>query len=237
MALAVPLADTALAIVRRFLRGQPIFKADRAHIHHRLLARGLSHRKTVLLLYAAAGIAGLLALCLIGVREPWEGVVLGIFACAAMLAIRKLRYDEFAALGRVIFRTGLRQQIKTELAVQTFEEGLRKAENSDGCWTVVQDGCKEFGLHAIRMQLGGRVFHSHFSGNSSRSYAMRMALSENDWIELSYYSDAAGYPVATVLFTNTMRRLLADKNVHGTQLKEKAAFSAARYHPQQSPAA
>jgi len=37
--LAVPLTDTTIAILRRFLRAQPIFSADRSHIHHRLLAR------------------------------------------------------------------------------------------------------------------------------------------------------------------------------------------------------
>src|SRR5450755_1106387 len=58
MALAVPLLDTTLSIARRYLRRQPIFKADRSHIHHRLLARGLSHRQTVLVLYVAGGIAG-----------------------------------------------------------------------------------------------------------------------------------------------------------------------------------
>ena len=237
IALAVPLADTTLAIARRFLRGQPIFTADRAHIHHRLLARGLSHRKTVLLLYAAASVAGLLALCLIGVRDHWEGLVLGIFACAAMLAIRKLGYDEFAALGRVIFRGGLRREIKMELAVQTFEESLRGAENSDACWTAVQGGCKEFGFHPIRMQLAGRVFHSQSNRGSLRSWSMRVPVSENDWIELTYDSDAVSYPVVTVLFANAMRRVLADKNIHGTEFKEKAAFSAARYQTQQSPAA
>jgi UDP-GlcNAc:undecaprenyl-phosphate GlcNAc-1-phosphate transferase len=37
MALSIPLLDTALSIVRRYLRRQPIFTADRGHIHHRLI--------------------------------------------------------------------------------------------------------------------------------------------------------------------------------------------------------
>src|SRR6201999_2943513 len=36
MAMAIPLLDTGLAIVRRFLRNRPIFEGDRGHIHHRL---------------------------------------------------------------------------------------------------------------------------------------------------------------------------------------------------------
>ena len=44
MALFVPLLDVGLSVVRRFLRHQPIFDADRGHIHHRLLDRGLTPR-------------------------------------------------------------------------------------------------------------------------------------------------------------------------------------------------
>ena len=62
MALAVPLIDTGVAVARRFLRGQPIFSADARHIHHRLLARGLTPRKVALLLYGACGVAAGLSL-------------------------------------------------------------------------------------------------------------------------------------------------------------------------------
>src|SRR5207302_1454129 len=54
VALALPIGDTLLAMVRRGLRGRPMFSGDREHIHHRLLALGLSHREVVLLLYAVA---------------------------------------------------------------------------------------------------------------------------------------------------------------------------------------
>jgi UDP-GlcNAc:undecaprenyl-phosphate/decaprenyl-phosphate GlcNAc-1-phosphate transferase len=40
--LGIPMADLALAVVRRLLSGQAFWIADRAHIHHRLLDRGLS---------------------------------------------------------------------------------------------------------------------------------------------------------------------------------------------------
>ncbi|MCP5111522.1 MAG: undecaprenyl/decaprenyl-phosphate alpha-N-acetylglucosaminyl 1-phosphate transferase, partial [bacterium] len=62
MALAVPLMDTALAVVRRFLRGKPIFGADRGHVHHRLLDKGLAPRSVALLLYGACGFAAALSL-------------------------------------------------------------------------------------------------------------------------------------------------------------------------------
>jgi UDP-GlcNAc:undecaprenyl-phosphate GlcNAc-1-phosphate transferase len=70
---AVPILDTVTAVARRTLRTDPamaspgrvalgrVFEADQEHIHHRLMARGLSHRATVLLLYglslASSGLA------------------------------------------------------------------------------------------------------------------------------------------------------------------------------------
>jgi len=48
---AVPIFDTASAIVRRLRHGEAVQQADREHIHHRLLGRGFSQRKTVLIIY------------------------------------------------------------------------------------------------------------------------------------------------------------------------------------------
>lgn len=50
-AVFVPVLDLLLAVVRRLSKGQSPFKADRLHIHHRLLALGHTHRRTVLVLY------------------------------------------------------------------------------------------------------------------------------------------------------------------------------------------
>ncbi|MED0680761.1 MraY family glycosyltransferase [Aneurinibacillus thermoaerophilus] len=49
--LGVPLSDTIFAMVRRFLNKQPISVADKEHLHHCLLAMGLSHRGAVLAIY------------------------------------------------------------------------------------------------------------------------------------------------------------------------------------------
>lgn len=49
--LTIPLIDAALTVIRRGRRGVHLFKADREHIHHRLLRLGLSDRSVVLLLY------------------------------------------------------------------------------------------------------------------------------------------------------------------------------------------
>jgi UDP-GlcNAc:undecaprenyl-phosphate GlcNAc-1-phosphate transferase len=62
--LGVPVFDALWAVVRRTLAGQPVWRADRGHLHHRLLARGFSPQKTAVTLYAVAGILGAVAIAL-----------------------------------------------------------------------------------------------------------------------------------------------------------------------------
>jgi len=63
IAVGLPLADTAWAILRRLSSGTAIFAPDKRHIHHRLLALGLSQRRTMLLLWLiCAGLAGVAVL-------------------------------------------------------------------------------------------------------------------------------------------------------------------------------
>jgi UDP-GlcNAc:undecaprenyl-phosphate GlcNAc-1-phosphate transferase len=62
--LAVPIADTVTQLIRRSLRGRNPFHADRHHVHHILMALGLSSARTTALLFwiaLALGIGALVA--------------------------------------------------------------------------------------------------------------------------------------------------------------------------------
>ena len=61
----VPIFDAFFVISRRLLSGQPITQADKRHLHHTLLGRGLSQKQTVWVLYAATGLLCLAALLVI----------------------------------------------------------------------------------------------------------------------------------------------------------------------------
>jgi UDP-GlcNAc:undecaprenyl-phosphate/decaprenyl-phosphate GlcNAc-1-phosphate transferase len=62
LVLGVPIIDTFWVIVRRVSGGRSPFSPDRGHIHHRLLDLGLSHRSTVLLIYAICTTLGVVSL-------------------------------------------------------------------------------------------------------------------------------------------------------------------------------
>ncbi len=49
--LAIPILDTLFAIIRRTLKKQPIFSADKQHLHHQLLGMNFSQTTTVIIIY------------------------------------------------------------------------------------------------------------------------------------------------------------------------------------------
>ncbi|MEG2457340.1 MAG: MraY family glycosyltransferase [Bacilli bacterium] len=52
LVLAIPILDTLFAIIRRKLKGESIGKPDKEHIHHQILKKTSSKRKTLLIIYA-----------------------------------------------------------------------------------------------------------------------------------------------------------------------------------------
>lgn len=68
--LAIPIMDTFFAIIRRLLDHKPIMQPDKGHLHHRLLAMGLSHKQTVLIIYAITMFMGCIAI-LTPLLSPW----------------------------------------------------------------------------------------------------------------------------------------------------------------------
>ncbi|MDH3521151.1 MAG: undecaprenyl/decaprenyl-phosphate alpha-N-acetylglucosaminyl 1-phosphate transferase [Myxococcales bacterium] len=97
LALAVPILDTLLSIVRRAVRGAPIFSPDRLHMHHRMLESEGSDRAAVLQFYFLTA-----AFCLIAVSfTRLRGITAAIFLAAVIaLTLRLLRN-----LGALSFRT------------------------------------------------------------------------------------------------------------------------------------
>ena len=76
MSMAVPLADTSFAIVRRLLKGQSPFHADKGHLHHRLLALGLNQRQAVTVMYSISIVLSVFAFLMVGERRSVKIVFL-----------------------------------------------------------------------------------------------------------------------------------------------------------------
>lgn len=93
LVLALPLLDMGLSIARRAARGQPIFAPDSDHIHHRLLARGFTHGRGVVVLWLTSALfSGLALLNVIGVGGWWTltGATAGLLLVAWLLGYHEL---------------------------------------------------------------------------------------------------------------------------------------------------
>lgn len=94
--LAVPILDMSAVILARLCSGSSPFKADRRHLHHRLLQLGLSHRLTVLFIYALTLWAGSLAIAVAGIPNSLMLIasatgLLGCTSWRAWLSIKPAR--------------------------------------------------------------------------------------------------------------------------------------------------
>ncbi len=90
LALGLPILDTTFAIVRRARNHRPIFKPDKGHLHHRLLAHGFTQKQAVLLMYVVSALFGLCALALTAVSIQAALLIILIVAAAVFLGARKL---------------------------------------------------------------------------------------------------------------------------------------------------
>ena len=90
LALGLPILDTTFAIVRRMRNHRPIFKPDKGHLHHRLLAHDFTQKQAVLLMYVVSALFGLCALALTAVSMQAAILIILIVAAVVFIGARKL---------------------------------------------------------------------------------------------------------------------------------------------------
>lgn len=83
LVMGIPILDAVWVILRRMVSGQSPFKADRRHLHHRLLDIGLSQRQTVVVYYLIATAFGMIALA----TKTYGKFVAGVWLVGLMVLI------------------------------------------------------------------------------------------------------------------------------------------------------
>jgi UDP-GlcNAc:undecaprenyl-phosphate/decaprenyl-phosphate GlcNAc-1-phosphate transferase len=148
-ALALPLMDTAIAIARRWLRGDRFSEADGRHIHHQILALGVSPRVTIELLgffFAAIAVLGISI-----AFAPARFTLALMLGTSALLfvtfwyGLRWLRYHEFQALGDSMAsamrnaRRVIQEKIHTDEVVERLGKAASFAEVQDIVASLVSE--------------------------------------------------------------------------------------------------
>lgn len=85
LALALPIYDTLFAMIRRKINNRPIMEADKEHLHHKLLEKGLTQRQVVSIMYFCSAIFGISSIIAMTV-SPKQSFALLVIVCAIILA-------------------------------------------------------------------------------------------------------------------------------------------------------
>lgn len=122
--LALPIVDTGIAILRRGLRGLPIFRPDKRHIHHRLLLSGLSRREVVLSIYTLTAVFMALGLVAFWSSAKLIPVLIGVAMLILLIVAGNVKFSrEWFAVGRVVGNSiEMRQEIRYALAMVRWLE-------------------------------------------------------------------------------------------------------------------
>ena len=188
MVMAVPLIDTGIAVIRRFLRRQPIFTADGNHIHHRLLARGYNHRQVALTIYGVCGVGAIFSLLATVPGSRLAGLVVIAFCLTVWGGVRLLGYVELDTAQRLMVAGVFRTVLGARLYSKAIEDRCRRTLTPDEFWAVVQDVGREFQCVYVRMSLFGNVHESRDDTQQAGGSCctLRIQLSGSDYVNLTY---------------------------------------------------
>jgi UDP-GlcNAc:undecaprenyl-phosphate GlcNAc-1-phosphate transferase len=160
VSLGFPILDVVLAVARRFVARKPLFDGDKAHIHHKLVKRGLSQRDAVLTLYAVTAGFGFMSLVLLQQRRA-IAVVLAVTGIGIFLGVQQLRYQEFAELLSVLQRVSWRRQVlANHVAIRQAAEKLAECQELGPMCKILKDTLAPIGFDAVRFQKCGENGYS-----------------------------------------------------------------------------
>jgi len=209
LACAIPLLDLFLSITRRFIQQKPIFSADRRHMHHRLLDRGLTARGAVVRLYIWAAFGSILAL-LLGYRsiDPhWHWVTLAAFCFTTWAGIRQLRYSEFKVTARLLMRGEFRQALQGRMRIQDLIDALQQSQTEDQWWGQLAQAAREAGWSAQWRSKDSvrREARSGEAGLSNPRWSFQVALAGDEAVRLDGMLPLAQPPLDLLAFAEAVQ--------------------------------
>jgi len=208
IAFAVPLFDTAISILRRFLRHQPIFSADRDHIHHRLQDRGFTTRRLVLALYTVAAVLAIFALVETTATPTVGAAILILFCLMLFVATQYLRYREFGLAARALRHNGIRTAVRSHLALARCEEAVRAAPSVQHCWEALRTAGQELGFADVALCVRGRIYRD-LPASADGNWSIHIPLGGTDYIRFMCPFGSARTPAIIAPLAEALHRVVA----------------------------
>jgi UDP-GlcNAc:undecaprenyl-phosphate/decaprenyl-phosphate GlcNAc-1-phosphate transferase len=158
VALALPIFDTCLAMLRRLIRGGEVFRADRDHIHHRMVRLGITPRRAVMLLYGVSVLLGSLALAILSGPKQTLWAVLLVVALLGWLGVHRLGYVEVSELRQVLTQRlfSSRRATVNNLRLMEARDAILCAASIEEGWNAFTSVARELGFLRCRWTYGSR---------------------------------------------------------------------------------
>ena len=157
LALGIPLFDTILSPIRRFVRGRKMFHPDKGHVHHRLVEMGLTTKKAVWIIYAITFSLCIMAIIVVNIRDEQAGLFLILLGAGVVIFIRKLGYFEYIVTDKFYgwFRdisdhAGLSHERRSFLNHQIE---ISQSESIEEMWQRVAKASEFLNMDYIEMKL------------------------------------------------------------------------------------
>ena len=180
LSFGLPILDVCLAVFRRFLGGKPLFTADRDHIHHKLLKRGLSQRGAVLVLYGVTAVFALLSLILMH-DAALIALVLIVIGLGVAIGVQYLGYPEFSELQETFGRASVKKHfVANNVTVRHAIDALCTCNDIVPLLGILKDTLQTIGFDGFRLGSSSSAFDSVRASVEESIYDDELKLFWND---------------------------------------------------------
>jgi UDP-GlcNAc:undecaprenyl-phosphate GlcNAc-1-phosphate transferase len=161
-AFSLPLMDMLYAVLRRFYRGVPLGEADKEHIHHKLLEKGLSKKRVLMVLYSANVVIMLGVLLVIQRQRDMSYLGLLLLVVLAIIGLRVLGYVEFLPFMKEMIRNHIIRKKRKYFTyvIARFRQQAAKSTSLDELKTHLDELMQEYHFSSAEIRLSVPGFDS-----------------------------------------------------------------------------
>ena len=163
--LTIPILDSVIAVLRRWLTGRSLYVPDRGHLHHNLQRRGLGPRGLLIGISLLCAITAGGALVSIALKNELCAVASAGTVVAALVLSRVFGFSELTMVTQRAFGFGsslLTSTCGSSEMIRQETVCLQGSRNWEELWTTLTDFAERHGLSRLRLDLNVPWMHEGF---------------------------------------------------------------------------
>jgi UDP-GlcNAc:undecaprenyl-phosphate GlcNAc-1-phosphate transferase len=199
IAFSLPIIDMFYAVIRRYYRGLPLSEADKEHIHHKLLDKGLSKKKVVLMLYCINIVIMVTVLLILKKNLNVDFIALVLFAFLVFAGIRVFGYFKFVPMIKEVKRNYdySRKRNYFNYVIRRFRRNALKSASPEDLRAHLTILIQEYDLTSAEI-------HINLPGTNNRFFYFTHNDDSNDIFSLTFPVLNNDKPIGTVSLSKNM---------------------------------